>query len=514
MYVKSTAFLKIHIIYNDSQTLTHLNTISPNKKLNSKKRDNKDKYLDVDKTEIFNSNKEELKICIPLVNSSEVDQELMYRLKKLGIKIKKKKNPKAQNKMRYDNAMVHTIKRHNKTNDSFELLSDFKGPLKNTHNDLAATSTHTDCVNVLLKSSLKKMKKKNRKSEMAVKDSVLSKETVKHKDTKKIEFFENNISEDHSKELYNDTAMTNTSSNSRNSKVVEEYPFLFHNLFKKNKKKQKRSNKDATHTEIISPKKSKKRKHKTDNKCSENNISQSVNEDKETYSGKGHVREDRKNNFKLFDAWDDIVSKYRTTDDTSHYFGKFCPKEFNNSNNLFKHENVHTGKPTHICDICFKTFTKKSHLCRHTRTHTGEKPYACNVCGRSFSRKVNLVMHGRTHTGEKPYSCNVCGRSFARKESLVKHGRTHTGEKPYSCNVCGRSFAQKEHLVVHGRTHTGEKPYSCNVCGRSFSEKGTLVGHNRTHTGERPYECCLCEKKFITKGNCTKHTRSVHYKCF
>lgn len=38
---------------------------------------------------------------------------------------------------------------------------------------------------------------------MAVKDSVLSKETVKHKDTKKIEFFENNISEDHSKELYN-----------------------------------------------------------------------------------------------------------------------------------------------------------------------------------------------------------------------------------------------------------------------------------------------------------------------
>jgi len=39
---------------------------------------------------------------------------------------------------------------------------------------------------------------------MAVKDPVLSKETFKHKhgDTKKIEYLENNISEDHSKEIY------------------------------------------------------------------------------------------------------------------------------------------------------------------------------------------------------------------------------------------------------------------------------------------------------------------------
>ncbi|XP_022161747.1 uncharacterized protein LOC111027652 [Myzus persicae] len=128
--------------------------------------------------------------------------------------------------MRYDNTLVHTVKRHyNETNDGVE---DFNDTQQNTHNNLTATCTDTDYVNVSLKSSLKKIKKKNKKSKMAAKDRGLSKVTAeyKHKNTKKIEFLKNNITEDYSKEMYNDTAMTDTPNNSRNSKVVEEYPLL------------------------------------------------------------------------------------------------------------------------------------------------------------------------------------------------------------------------------------------------------------------------------------------------
>ncbi|KAL5233272.1 hypothetical protein ACI65C_000682 [Semiaphis heraclei] len=447
------------------KTSTHLTTISPNKKLYSKTYYDKDKYLSMNETEDPNSSKEEFKISIPLRNSSEIDKELIYRIKKLGIKMKKKKNTEVQCNMKYDNTVVHTPKRsYNKTNDCFELLSDYTDPQINSHNDFAATSTDTEYV--LVKSSKKKIKKRKRKSKMETNDTVSSKEAAKHKhkDTTKSDYLENNIiPEDRSKEMYNDTVMLNTRYNySRNSKAVVENTLLFHKLLKKKKKQKKYNIKDVAHVEILSPKKHKNQKTHNDG-CSENNISRSVNDDKKTYNGKGHA------------------CKYNKKSE---------------------------------CNICGRSFSTKKTLISHYRTHTGERPYACNICDRSFSLNGNLVTHYRTHTGERPYACNICDRSFSRKHHLVAHKKTHTGERPYACNICDRSFSLNGNLVTHYRTHTGERPYACNICDRSFSRKGILVEHHRLHTGERPYECGLCEKKFIRSSARTSHTRRKHVQCF
>ncbi|XP_060857406.1 zinc finger protein 25-like [Metopolophium dirhodum] len=247
----------------------------------------------------------------------------------------------------------------------------------------------------------------------------------------------------------------------------------------KNTKKKKKISKVVNNKEVMSPKKSNKRKRRTYFKeYSKNDTPQSADTDMETYVTNNYIGEDVTKKLEFIDSLDDQTSGYRTMTDTSMYFGLYCNQTSNNAYGVHGHENVFTGKTPLWCDVCFKTFTYISQLVIHKRTHTGEKPYGCDFCGKSFSAQSHLVRHIRTHTGERPYVCNVCGKSFARQDSLVIHNRTHTGERPYACNFCGKSFARQDSLVIHNRTHTGEKPFECGFCGKKFSSSSGC----RTHT--------------------------------
>jgi hypothetical protein len=56
------------------------------------------------------------------------------------------------------------------------------------------------------------------------------------------------------------------------------------------------------------------------------------------------------------------------------------------------------------------------------------KPHVCPVkhCDRKFSRTDELKRHQRVHTGNRPYLCPKCLRSFSRSDHLLTHSRKVT----------------------------------------------------------------------------------------
>ncbi|XP_025192518.1 DNA-binding protein RFX2-like [Melanaphis sacchari] len=311
------------------------------------------------------------------------------------------------NNLGNENDSVYTKKRvHAKINESSEMLSDFNKLSKKTktHNYLATASTDAECFDVILKNPSKETK--NNKSKIEIKEETqLLKDASKQKHPIKIEYLKEDIFEDHTQEIYNDTAMINTPCNPSISKIHNEYPKLSNKLSKKKNNKQK----IIIKSEIMSPK---------------NDSPQLVDTaDVEAYNSNNCFGNDSGEHFEFFTAQNDYKSEYPNKVDTGVFSCQFCDKKFTNANSLSRHENVHTGKTPIECDVCFKTFISKSILCIHKRSHTGEKPYACNVCGRSFTQKSHLVLHYRTHTGEKPYKCCLCEKKFSSTSGRAEHTR-------------------------------------------------------------------------------------------
>lgn len=109
----------------------------------------------------------------------------------------------------------------------------------------------------------------------------------------------------------------------------------------------------------------------------------------------------------------------------------------------------------------------------------GKREFPCTVpgCGKKFSRTDELKRHNRIHTGDKPYKCEKCQRSFSRSDHLRTHMRTHTGEKPYKCRYCVKAFARSDERKRHEKTHErvrGQKRKMENSKAKTVDKMSTI----------------------------------------
>lgn len=61
---------------------------------------------------------------------------------------------------------------------------------------------------------------------------------------------------------------------------------------------------------------------------------------------------------------------------------------------------------------------------------------------------MQLRKHNDIHTGKKPHQCDICGRTFRERGTLKEHYRIHTGAMPFTCEFCGKAFRFKGVLTV------------------------------------------------------------------
>lgn len=195
-----------------------------------------------------------------------------------------------------------------------------------------------------------------------------------------------------------------------------------------------------------------------------------------------------------------------------------CSKVFSTGVGLSAHKRIHTNtkqsvKKFYECHLCHQKVTSMSAIHIHMRSHSGDTPFGCTKCSKKFKSSNNLNRHQMIHTGgEKRFACNECDSRFHYKSELNFHKIRHTGERKYVCSKCPLAFINANHLKRHEKIHSGTKLFACDQCPMKFIEKYTLMQHKYTHTGEQPYSCKICLRKFSFSGNLLRHTRTKHKK--
>ncbi|KAI4471569.1 zinc finger protein [Holotrichia oblita] len=188
------------------------------------------------------------------------------------------------------------------------------------------------------------------------------------------------------------------------------------------------------------------------------------------------------------------------------YVCNYCKKVFPIKERLRLHLRVHTGDKPYVCELCPKKFARGGQLVQHRRTHTGSRPYVCPECNSAFTCSANLKLHVKRHQEIRDFICDICGKSFFRRDALKKHLNCyHQNVKAFHCKICNKEL--KGHLPQHMRTHRKDKPHGCAHCGARFAQRSQLTVHQRIHSGEKPYRCQVCWKAFAHSTALKLHTR-------
>lgn len=150
---------------------------------------------------------------------------------------------------------------------------------------------------------------------------------------------------------------------------------------------------------------------------------------------------------------------------------KFCPRKFNSSRNITRHQNVCPNNPNKpaskfICDLCSRTFKRSDHLrahqlkpCTSTTKHEARSKCMYPGCEEVFFHKTNLVEHIRCiHQNEKSYKPVEVTFPSLHDFLLWKEVEEEKNYSYFSMHE-GKSKKRQKHLYFYCQHDGSGKPH-------------------------------------------------------
>lgn len=124
------------------------------------------------------------------------------------------------------------------------------------------------------------------------------------------------------------------------------------------------------------------------------------------------------------------------------------------------------------CETCYREFNTSNELNMHRQVHR-PKNVACPVCGdRRFRSGANAVQHV-----ESGY-CTGCRGTDNARDQIYRFANAQSGMRPYLTNTP---------MLTNGGYQDGstpDYPYECRPCNKSFRQMSQLLQHNDQKHGQ------------------------------
>ena len=199
------------------------------------------------------------------------------------------------------------------------------------------------------------------------------------------------------------------------------------------------------------------------------------------------------------------------------HFCRFCKKDFIGPEMFEMHIKEHKREEKVEGEKIQCKFGDKKIVQSWKLSKNQEKFYPCQYCPKKFNNSNNLKAHERIHTGEKPFSCKYCTVKFVFSGALKRHEKTHKikgheiksdkSEMIHFCRYCKKDIiGGPEKLEIHEKEHTkNENILICKSCDKTFFFVCDLKKHSVTHSDARPYSCSYCTLKFKLSIHAKRH---------
>nr|CAD7568331.1 unnamed protein product [Timema californicum] len=201
---------------------------------------------------------------------------------------------------------------------------------------------------------------------------------------------------------------------------------------------------------------------------------------------------------------------------TSHITVKlkcqFCDIQFENSNQLNEHKQIHSNIFIE-CPVCGKMVHKGSSFKQHFLLHRDLNLHVCYKCGQVLPNETELESHKYLDHKVKNCLCETCGKVFKNKYTLSNHIKNHLGQaysQKLKCGLCELWVSSRANLRHHTLTHNifRERKHACDQCDKKFFYPHNLRAHVLVHFEDRPFKCTSCNKAFKWKKNLDLHMKT------
>lgn len=188
-----------------------------------------------------------------------------------------------------------------------------------------------------------------------------------------------------------------------------------------------------------------------------------------------------------------LLNNCQETDETSKgnlFKCSMCPKVYNRSSNLLRHEKFHLNDHNFKCELCDKKFTREDLLDRHKLAHAKKNNQELD---RHISSDLKDCITKET-TSDTDQFVNINSADTMTDETKDNRKDDKVGSENYSCGICKKTFIKSSRLNRHLKTHSTVKPFTCQICCKGFSRQELYKNHMNGHTGNKPHVCNICKK--------------------